>query len=180
MPLACGSSWAQELNSCHRRNLSHCSDNTGSLTCCATRELKDNVHLWSIVDYDIWMSLCKLIQHNDLGLHSMNQSGLRVALWNYAKFSWDNWSFISLHWSVLDIVGQVWSKLSVLHTIGAQETCFVYMLLLLLLTLLFLYNSMEFFLCPAVKISPTLRTRISEPVMCKIAGTGKKDCQLGH
>ena len=28
------------LNPCHSSDLSHCSDNTGSLTCCTTRELQ--------------------------------------------------------------------------------------------------------------------------------------------
>ena len=39
---------------------------------------------------------------------------------------------------------------------------------------------MKFLLCPQVKISPTLRTRISEPVMRKIARTGSTDSQVGH
>ena len=31
-PVACGSSWAQELNLCNSSDLSHCSDNAGFLT----------------------------------------------------------------------------------------------------------------------------------------------------
>ena len=37
-PVACRSSWA--------RDQSHCSDNAGSLTHCATRELQTNLYLW--------------------------------------------------------------------------------------------------------------------------------------
>ena len=36
---ACGSSWGQESNTHHSSDPSHCSDNAGSLTSCATREL---------------------------------------------------------------------------------------------------------------------------------------------
>ena len=39
MPTICESSWGQGLNPCHSSDWSHCSDNTGALSCHATREL---------------------------------------------------------------------------------------------------------------------------------------------
>lgn len=49
-------------------------------------ELIGNIHLRSTVDFEIIMSLFKLIQHTVLEPHSMNQNEVRVALWIYPKF----------------------------------------------------------------------------------------------